>query len=414
MTNSATIHDKPPRASPTSHPSSSSKCLYPLTDYVSCDIFSPSQKAFLAAVFKSTEPTSFKEAMLEKVWREAVASEITALEDQHTWDVTTLPPGKHALGCKWVFKIKYNSDGTIERFKARLVTYGNQQQEGEDFNETFAPVVKLTTVRVLLKLAATENWNLYQMDVHNAFLHGDLDEEVYMRLPPGFSSSQKNVVCKLRKSLYGLRQAPRCWFAKLSQALLKFGFIQNRKDYSLFSYVNKNTKLYVLVYVDDLVIGGNNEAFTAIFKAYLSQCFRMKDLGVLKYFLGIEVSRANSGIYLSQIKYALDINSECGLSGSKPFDTPVEQNHTLGLEVGEYHTNPAQYRRLFGRLVYLVITRPELSFEVHLLSQFMGKPHKKHWEAAVQVVRYLKGCTGQSLFLDSQPSLKLAIYCDAD
>lgn len=140
------------------------------------------------------------------------------------------------------------------------------------------------------------------MDVHNAFLHGDLEEEVYMKLPPGFSSPDDKRVCRLKKSIYGLRQSPRCWFSKLSKALLEFGFKQNYKDYSLFTLTRKGATLFVLVYVDDLIVGGNDSALISLFKSYLSRCFHMKDLGVLRYFLGIEVSRGKEGMYFCQKK----------------------------------------------------------------------------------------------------------------
>ena len=186
------------------------KTPYPLVEYLSDLPFSPAHRAFLAAVNAGVIPKSYSEAVKQKVWRVAVKDEVGALEDQGTWDVTTLPPGKVALGSHWIFTIKYNSDGTIRRHKARLVVRGNDQIEGEDFTETFAPVVKMTTVRALLRIVAAKKWEIHQMDVHNAFLHGDLEEEVYMKLPPGFSHSDPTKVCRLRKSLYGLRQAPRC------------------------------------------------------------------------------------------------------------------------------------------------------------------------------------------------------------
>lgn len=223
-----------------------------------------------------------------------------------TWDVTTLPPGKTALSCKWVHKIKDNTDGTIELHKSRLVVCGNRPVEGED-DETFTPVVKLTTVRTLFKIAAVKGWKVHQMDVHNAFLHGDLEEEVYMKLPLGFKADDPTKVCKLRKSLYGLKQVPRCWFAKLSTALLQFRFVQSRSDYSLFTFIKGDDSLRVLIYVDDLIISCSKLVMLEKFKKYMSECFKMKDLGKAKYFLGIEVSRGTSGIFLSQRKYALDI-----------------------------------------------------------------------------------------------------------
>lgn len=352
--------------------------------------------------------------MRDPRWSDAVTIEADALELNHTWDITDLPPGKVAIGCKWVFRIKFRADGTIERFKARLVVLGNRQQEGVDYKETFAPVVKMSTVRILLEISAAKGWELYQMDVHNAFLHGDLDEEVYMKLPPGFKSSSPNQVCKLRKSLYGLRQAPRCWFAKLSTALKNFGFKQNYSDYSLFTLQRGSSIVYVLVYVDDLIIGGNDSDLISKFKDYLNRTFHMKDLGVLKYFLGIEVSRNKDGIYLSQQKYALDIINECGLLGCKPIDTPMEQNHTLARDKGEFFSEPSKYRRLIGRLVYLTVTKPDLSYAVHTLAQFLQAPRLKHWHAALRVVRYLKNAPGQGIFLSATNDLTLSAYCDSD
>ena len=212
--------------------------------------------------------------------------------------MASLPPGKKALGSKWVYKIKYHSDGSIERYKARLVVFGNHQTEGLDYNETFAPVAKMVTIRAFLAIAASKNWELHQMDVHNAFLHGDLSEEVYMKLPPGFQSDSSTQVCRLRKSLYGLKQAPRCWFAMLVSALKAYGFCQSYSNYSLFTYTKERIQINVLVYVDDLILSGNDSAAIQHFKFYLSTCFHMKDLGALKYFLGLEVARSKDGIFL--------------------------------------------------------------------------------------------------------------------
>ena len=345
---------------------------------MNCDNFSTRYCTFIAAVLEGVEPRSFKEAMQDEGWRAAMAHEIRALEDNGTWVMEELPAGKKALGCKWVYKIKYNSDRSVERLKARLVTLGNHQVAGLDYNETFAPVAKMVTVRAFLAVAAAKNWELHQMDVHNAFLHGDLDEEVYMKLPPGFTPSSPGMVCRLKKSLYGLCQAPRCWFAKLATSLKDYGFRQSYSDYSLFTLHRGSTQLNVLVYVDDLIISGNDSAALVSFKEYLRSCFHMKDLGVLKYFLGIEVARSGDGLFLCQRKYSLDIVADAGLLGAKPASVPMTQNHSLALTTGALLDDPERFRRLLGRLIYLSFTRADLAYAVHILAQFL-RPSTAPW-----------------------------------
>lgn len=388
--------------------------LYGIEQFLSCDKFSAAHTAFLAAVTDCVEPKSFAEVMKDERWRNAASFEINALEESGTWTVEHLPPGKHAIGCKWIFKIKFNADGTIERFKARLVALGNKQVEGIDYFETFAPVVKMTTVRTFLRLACGRGWDFHQMDVHNAFLHGDLDEEVFMKLPPGFHAPEKGMVCRLRKSLYGLKQSPRCWFSKFAKALLEYGFVQCGADHSLFSLITAKKELHLLIYVDDLVLTGSSHEAIQDFKTYLSNCFHMKDLGKLKYFLGIEVARSQEGLFLSQRKYALDILADVGLLGGRPVEFPIEQNHQLGKSTAPLLSNPQKYRRLVGRLIYLTATRPDLAYAVHTLSQFMQQPTLDHWDAGLRVVRYLKGSPGQGILLKSDRDFQLTAWTDSD
>lgn len=215
-------------------------------------------------------------------------------------------------------------------------------------------------------------------------------------------------------SLYGLKQAPRCWFAKLTNALKSFGFRQSYSDYSLFTYIKGGKSLRVLVYVDDLVVAGNNLVMLEKFKGYLSKCFKMKDLGKLKYFLDIEVARGPEGMFLSQRKYALDIITEAGLLGCKPVSTPMEQNHRLLSDQGPLYKDPARFRRFIGRLVYLAITRPELCYSIYVLSQVMHKPRVVHWGAVVRVLKYLKGSPGQGIMLKAVSDLRVRTFCDSD
>ena len=207
------------------------------------------------SIFVSTEPTSYAEASHHDCWLKAMQVELHALQMNNTWTLTT---HKTAIGCRWVYKIKYKADGSIKQYKARLVTKGYMQMEGLDFLDTFSPVAKLTTVRFLLALAALNGWHLRQLDVNNAFLHGELHEEVYMQLPPGLSVANPHQVCCLQRSLYGLKQASRQWFTCLSSFLISHGFQQAAVDHSLFLSFIGNSTTALLVYVDNIVLTGNN------------------------------------------------------------------------------------------------------------------------------------------------------------
>ena len=232
--------------------------------------------------------------------------------------MTTLPPGKFPIGCKWVYKVKFNPDGSVERYKARLVAKGYTQR-GLDFLETFSPVAKTVSVRVLIALVAAKSWSLHQLDINNAFLQGDLDEEVYMTLPPGFhskgecsvSSSVPKVaapkVCKLVKSLYSLRQASRQWYTKLSATITQLSFVQSQGNHSLFVHSKGSLFTALLVYVNDMIITSTDLDCVASLKPVLDQRFGIKDLGSLKYFLGLEIARNKTGINLTQRKYALEV-----------------------------------------------------------------------------------------------------------
>ncbi|KAL3565808.1 hypothetical protein D5086_033854 [Populus alba] len=273
----------------------------------------------------------------------------------------------------------------------------------------------MTTVRVFLTIAAVNNWHLHQLDVDNAFLHGDLHEEVYMQLPPGYSTPHDHRVCKLKKSIYGLKQASRQWFSKLSTSLLLFRFIQAKSDSSLFISKTTDTFIAVLIYVDDVIITSNTLTTINQVKQFLRTTFLIKDLGNLKYFLGIEVARSVKGIVLFQRKYALDILADTGFSGAKPAKFPMES--TLKLSANDASpslSDPASYHRLIGRLLYLTITRPDFSYAIQTLSQFMSNPHTIHLQAAERVLRYLKATPGQGIFLKADSTFHLKAYSDSD
>jgi hypothetical protein len=206
---------------------------YPLSSFHSLTQLSPSHKAFSMSITHCTEPQSYEEASQSEQWKTAMNLELDALAKNCTWKIVELPPHIKPIGCRWVYKVKHRSDGSVERYKARLVAKGYNQVEGIDYFETFSPVAKLSTVRTLLAIAATKNWHLHQLDVNNAFLHGDLQEDVYMKILEGVVCDKLNLVCKLQKSLYGLKQASRKWYEILTNLLVKEGYTQSTSDYSL-------------------------------------------------------------------------------------------------------------------------------------------------------------------------------------
>ncbi|KAJ0546332.1 putative RNA-directed DNA polymerase [Helianthus annuus] len=373
---------------PTSNQESST--VHPLAHFISYDKFTDKHKAFLAAITSNNEPKHYNQAVQDAHWREAMKREIQALEENETWTLEELPKGKRAIDSKWVYKIKYKPNGDVERYKARLVAKGFTQMEGIDFHETFAPVAKMVTVRTLLAIAVKCGWHIHQLDVNNAFLHGDLHEDVYMKVPQGFGNMAGNKACKLKKSLYGLKQASRNWYQKFTNSLLEMGFKQTGADHSLFTFKDKNVFIAVLIYVDDVIIVGDNLNKIQETKVFLDMKFSIKDLGPLKFFLGIEVARIKEGMVLSQRKYTLDILEDAGMMGCRPSPFLMEQNLKLGKCDEEPRVDPSQYRRLIGRLLYLQATRPDIAYAVNVLSQFVGDPRHSHLEAANRVLRYLK------------------------
>ncbi|CAM8987559.1 unnamed protein product [Rhodiola kirilowii] len=387
-----------------------------IDQFLSYSKCAPHHRVFALQITNLKEPTSFTQASKDAKWVEAMDKEIKALESNNTWVLTDLPKAKTIVDCKWIYKIKFLSDGTVERFKARLVARGFIQVEGLDYHETFSSVAKMTTVRCLLAIAAAKQWPIHQLDVDNAFLHGTLDEEVYMKLPPCFYKKEKanGKVFKLVKSIYGLKQASRQWFAKFSASLVEFGFQSSLNDYSLFTMTRGSTFLILLAYVDDVLITGNSESLIAEVKQFIHLKFRIKDLGHLKYFLGLEVARSTDGIFLHQRKYALELLEEHQLLDCKPAKTPMKLKHNLSLSSAPLLADALHYRRLIGKLIYMTITRPDLAYPVHILSQFMQHPTQDHLTVAFRLLRYIKGAPAQGLLFPTKSDLVLQAFCDAD
>ncbi|WVZ21124.1 hypothetical protein V8G54_008446 [Vigna mungo] len=326
---------------------------YPIRNYLQYNRLSPTFKHNILSISSHVEPTCYSAASKQPQWITAMRAELDALQANNTWELTILPPNKTAIGCRWIYKIKYNSDGSIERYKARLVAKGYNQIEGLDYLDTFALVAKLTTVLFLLAIAASKCWSLKQLDVNNAFLHGDLHEDVYMKIPPGLTTANKNQVCKLQRSLYGLKQAGRQWYAKLHQFLLSNNYNCSISDNSFFLKHDGNHTTALLIYVDDILITGNNNGEIQHITDLLHSTFHIKNLGDLTYFLGLEVAHNSKGIHLSQRKYVLDLLAETGLLDSSPVPTPMVPKHSSTDTVRSLDADHvASYRRLIGKLMF--------------------------------------------------------------
>ncbi|WVZ92005.1 hypothetical protein U9M48_038104 [Paspalum notatum var. saurae] len=338
------------------------------------------------------EPSTYQEASSILEWQFAISEELVALDRTGTWDLVPLPSQVVPITSKWVFKIKTKSDGSIERYKARLA-------QGRDYDETFAPVAHMTIVRTLIVVAASSSWTI--LDVKNAFLHGDLHDEVYMQPPPGVHGPS-GYVCRLRKALYGLKQAP------------PVGFSPSDHDPNLFIHLFPRGHTLLLLYVNDMLITGDDPDHISRVKQQLSEQFQMSDLGPLSYFLGIEVLQSAKGSYLSQSKYIKDLVARSGLSDRRTSVTHMDLHLKLSLSDGLPLEDPSRYRHVVGSLVYLTVTRPDIAHAVHILSQVVSAHTSVHYGHLLFVLRYLQGTSSQCLFYARDSPLHLHAYLDSD
>ncbi|KAD3068636.1 hypothetical protein E3N88_36516 [Mikania micrantha] len=411
-----------PSLSPTA-PTTTATSSHPMITRAKDGIFKPRHRADLAfthsnrllqSLLTTTNPKGVKSASKHSHWIEAMNHELNALYKNDTWVLVRRPATHNVVGSKWLFRTKFRADGSIDRYKARLVAQGYSQVPGLDYSHTFSPVVKATTVRVVLSLAVVNNWKLRQLDVNNAFLHGKITERVFMEQPPGFANPHfPNHVCLLKKAIYGLKQTPRAWFDRLSTFLLQCGFSCSRADASLFVYNHKGCLIYLLVYVDDIIVTGNNDEFISSFVAKLHSEFAIKDLGSLNYFLGLEVTPTDDGLFLSQAKYAHDILSRADLLDCKPVHTPLAPNETLS-SAGAPLPDVTSYRSLVGALQYLTITRPDIAYAVNQVSQFLQSPTLDHLQHVKRILRYIKGTMSYGLVFSRVSSPTVLGYSDAD
>lgn len=304
---------------------------YPMVNFISYSYLSKPFLAFINIITSTKIPQRYSEAKMDKVWTDAMGLEIEAFIRTETWDITMLPHGKVVIGCKWIYTIKFLSDDYIERYKARLVAKGYTQQEGINFIDTFSPVFKIATVKLMLSLAAKMQWSLHQLDISNTFLNGNHEEELYMKLSHGYAEIigepvPDGAVCRLHNSIYSLKQASHQWFFKFSTTLDTWGFVQCPGDPTMFVKSQHGQYMVVVVYVDDILLASTCDDVVVELKAQLRYAFKLRDLDPPKFFLGIEIAISEVGISLYQRKYVIDLLESTGFSDCEPSSIPMEPN----------------------------------------------------------------------------------------
>ncbi|KAJ0466898.1 putative RNA-directed DNA polymerase [Helianthus annuus] len=342
---------------------------------------------------------NFQEAIIEDHWKKAMDCEIASIEKNKTWKLVNPPPNVKPIGVKWVYKVKKDAKGSIIKYKARLVAKGYVQRFGIDYEEVFAPVARIETVRLMLALAANRGWEVHHLDVKSAFLHGELKEDVYVHQPEGYvKRGQERQVYKLIKALYGLRQAPRAWNTRLDSALKELGFTRCKHEQAIYRRERNQRLLLVCTYVDDLIVIGATSQDIVDFKKQMEARFEMSDLGLLQYYLGIEVNQGVRGISIKQSGYATKVLKQFGLWESNSTQFPLDPGLKLTKKDEAKKTDPTEYRKVVGCLRYLTHTRPDLCYSVGYVSRFMQEPTQTHAQAVKQILRYLKGSIDLGIF----------------
>ena len=341
--------------------------------------------------------------------------ELSQFNRNHVWDLVPRPKDHSVIGTKWVFRNKLDEEGNVVRNKARLVAQGYSQEEGIDYDETFAPVARLEAIRMLLAYASFMRIKLFQMDVKSAFLNGVLSEEVYVKQPPGFEDSQHpDYVFKLNCALYGLKQAPRAWYERLSKFLLENHYSMGAVDKTLFVKHQDKDMILVQIYVDDMIFWSTNHLLCEEFAKCMSQEFEMSLMGELTFMLGLQIKQCEGGIFISQEKYARELVKKFGLETANIAKTPMAHNALLDLDDTGKKVDEHQYRGMIGSLLYLTASRPDLMFSVCVCARFQSSPKESHLILVKRIIRYVKGSLSLGLWYPSGSQIELVGYCDAD
>nr|AEJ07943.1 Ji4 putative pol protein [Zea diploperennis] len=362
----------------------------------------------------SIEPHRVEEALQDSDWVVAMQEELNNFTRNEVWHLVPRP-NQNVVGTKWVFCNKQDEHGVVTRNKARLVAKGYSQVECLDFGETYAPVARLESIRILLAYATYHGFKLYQMDVKSAFLNGPIKEEVYVEQPPGFEDSEyPNHVYRLSKALYGLKQAPRAWYECLRDFLIANGFKVRKADPTLFTKTLDNDLFVCQIYVDDIIFGSTNESTCEEFSRIMTQKFEMSMMGELKYFLGFQVKQLQEGTFISQTKYTQDILTKFGMKDAKPIKTPMGTNGHLDLDTGGKSVDQKVYRSMIGSLLYLCASRPDIMLYVCMCARFQSDPKESHLTAVKRILRYLAYSPKFGLWYPRGSTFDLIGYSDAD
>jgi Reverse transcriptase (RNA-dependent DNA polymerase) len=356
------------------------------------EIYEATSELHLVYLLADAEDITFEQAVKDEKCQAVMQEEMKAIEKNDTWELATLPKGHKPIGVKWVYKKKMNAQGEVERYKARIVAKGYKQKAGIDYEEVFAPVARIETIRLLILLAAQNKWSIFQMDVKSAFLNVMLEEEVYIEQHSGYVKVDKeHMVLKLKKALYGLKQASRAWNTRIYAYFKEHGFVQCPYEHALYLKVQKCDILFVALYVDDLIFTGNNRDMIEKFKLEMTKEFEITDLGLMSYFLGLEVRQENSGIFISQEAYAKEILKKFKMDECNPVNTPVESGMKLSRYDEGKTVDATLYRSLVESLRYLTCTRSDIAYGVGLVSRYMEEPKMTHWKVIKRILRYVKG-----------------------
>ncbi|KAD4385880.1 hypothetical protein E3N88_26049 [Mikania micrantha] len=371
---------------------------------------------FLHALFVSQqEPKNYHTTLKDNGWVEAMQLELLQFKKQQVWELVPLPQGKCAIGTKWVFRNKTDENGQIVKNKARLVVQGFSQEEGIDYDETFAPVARLEAIRLFLAYAALHKLKVFQMDVKSAFLYGTIKEEVYVCQPPGFEDNKHpDWVYKLDKALYGLKQAPRAWYDTLSTFLLKNNFTRGSIDKTLFIQEVGQHKLLVQIYVDDIIFASSDPKLCAEFTELMTKHFEMSAMGELQFFLGLQIKKSTDGIFIHQAKYTKELLKKFDLQNCKQCSNPMSSTTQFDADLKGKSVDETLYRCMIGSLMYLTASRPDIMFATCVCARFQAAPKESHLIAVKRIFRYLQGTQSLGIWYSTGHSCKLVAFSDSD